>query len=89
MRLEHEADILIKIKRGSFAPLLDHGCEDDWLYIVMPFVPGITLQARMRQGPLSVHDSLTVGRDLLAGLGEAHAQGRSAPRGEAVQRGRR
>ena len=30
----------------------------------MPFIPGITLQARLRQGPLSVMDAIALGRAL-------------------------
>ena len=74
MRLEHEAHVLSRIKDGAFAPLLDYGSEDDRVYLVMPFVPGITLQARLRQGPLPVMDAITVARALLTALSQAHAQ---------------
>jgi two-component system sensor kinase len=75
MRLEHEAHVLAHIKNERFTPLLDHGAADDQVYLVMPFIPGITLQERMRRGPLSVMDTLTLGRALLTALGESHAQG--------------
>jgi two-component system sensor kinase len=74
MRLEHEAGILTHFKNGSLVPLLDHGCDQNSVYLVMPFLPGITLQARLRQGPLSVRNTLLVGRSLLATLAEAHLQ---------------
>ena len=48
MRLEHEAHVLSQIKQGLFAPLLDSGSEGDQVYLVMPFIPGITLQTRLR-----------------------------------------
>ena len=63
MRLEHEAHVLSQIKNGLFAPLLDSGSEGDQVYLVMPFIPGVTLQSRLRQGPLSVMDT----PELLAG----------------------
>ncbi len=75
MRLEHEAHVLAQVKHGPFAPLLDHGSADDQIYLVMPFIPGITLQARLRQGPLNVQDTLTLGRALLTALGAAHGRG--------------
>ncbi len=75
MRLEHEARVLAQIKNGPFTPLLDNGSTGDQLYLVMPFVPGVTLQARLQAGPLSVVDALTVGRCLLDGLREAHRHG--------------
>ena len=72
MRLEHEAHVLAQIKNGPFTPLLDYGAAGDQVYLVMPFIPGITLQARLRHGPLSVMDTMTLGRALLAALGAAH-----------------
>jgi two-component system sensor kinase len=75
MRLEHEAHVLAQIKHGPFTPLLDHGSTADQVYLVMPFIPGITLQARLRQGPLSVMDAIMLGRALLTALDAAHARG--------------
>ena len=72
MRLEHEAQVLAQIKNGLFTPLLDYGTAGDQVYLVMPFIPGITLQARLRHGPLSVMDTITLGRALLTALGAAH-----------------
>ncbi|MFM9964144.1 MAG: response regulator [Planctomycetaceae bacterium] len=75
MRLEHEAHVLSQIKNGRLAPLLDSGTEGDHVFLVMPFIPGITLQARLRQGPLPVMDAITLGRALLTSLSAAHADG--------------
>jgi len=75
MRLEYEATVLSKLKIGPSAPLLDHGYAGDQLYLVMPVIPGVTLQARLSQGPISVMETITVGRALLTGLREAHAHG--------------
>ena len=73
MRLEHEAHVLSQIKNGLFAPLLDSGSEGDQVFLVMPFIPGITLQSRLRQGSLPVMDAITLGRALLTSLSAAHA----------------
>ncbi len=76
MRLEHEAHVLAHLDPGpGLAALLDFGTEGDHVYLVMPFVPGITLQARLRQGPLSVRETITLGEALLTALGKAHARG--------------
>lgn len=75
MRLEHEAHVLSQIKNGLLAPLLDSGSEGDQVFLVMPFIPGITLQSRLRQGSLSVMDVITLGRALLTSLTAAHASG--------------
>ncbi len=73
MRLEHEAHVLSQIKTGQFAPLLDFGFASDRVHLVMPFIPGVTLQDRLRRGPLSVPEAIALGRAVLAGLGAAHA----------------
>ena len=45
-------------------------------YLVMPFVPGESLQQRLtRQGPLDVVDVLRIGQQVAEGLAAAHAQG--------------
>ena len=45
-------------------------------YLVMPFVPGESLQQRLtRQGPLDVVDTLRIGQQVAEGLAAAHAQG--------------
>ena len=76
MRLEHEARVLAHLKNvQASSPLLDHGADGDDVYLVMPYTPGITLEARLRQGPLSVMDTITLGWAILAALGEAHAAG--------------
>ena len=45
-------------------------------YLVMPFVPGESLQQRLtRQGPFDVIDVLRIGQQVADGLAAAHAQG--------------
>src|SRR5260370_22196206 len=75
MRLEHEGHVLSQIKNGLFSPLLDYGSTQDQVYLVMPFVAGITLQNRLRQRRLSVLEAIALGRGLLTALGAAHARG--------------
>jgi len=74
MRWEHEAQVLSQIRVGALPPVLDFGSERDSLYLVRPFVSGVTLEARLRQGPLAVLDALTVGQALLTALDAAHAR---------------
>jgi two-component system sensor kinase len=75
MRLEHEANVLTQIEGEGFAPLLHLGRQDGLLFLVMPLVPGITLENRLSRGPLTVRDTLTVGRCLLATLAAVHDHG--------------
>jgi two-component system sensor kinase len=75
MRLEHEANVLRQIKGQGFAPLLHLGREDGLMFMVMPLVAGVTLETRLARGPLSVQDTLTLGRCLLGGLQAVHENG--------------
>src|SRR4051794_35708597 len=43
MRLEHEAQVLRDIRSPWFAPLLEMGQDNDGVYLVVPFIAGITL----------------------------------------------
>ena len=75
MRLEHEAAALGKLSGPWACPLLDFGWSGDLLELVRPYVPGKSLQDRLAHGPLSLSDSLAVGRCLLSALKEMHAAG--------------
>src|SRR5262245_23152525 len=43
MRLEHEASVLRQLDSLAFAPLLHLGHDHGLLYLVMPFVAGVSL----------------------------------------------
>ena len=59
----------------GFVPLLDAGEAPQGRYLVMPYVPGGTLRARLKGAPLGVPETLALGRALAAALGKAHARG--------------
>jgi len=75
MRLEHESSVLRQLTSPWASLLLDLGQAEDCLYLVRDFVPGASLQARLRHGPLGFADALTVGRCLLSALKEMHGRG--------------
>ncbi len=76
LRLEHEAGVLRRLVDLGIGPLLDVGREGDAFHVVMPFVPGLTLGERIAQdGPLTVSDTIAVGRGLMRALQAAHEQG--------------
>jgi len=75
MRLEHEAGVLRHIRSPWIAPLLNLGRDEDLFYLVMAYVPGITLADRLARGPLNVDDTITLGCMLLSALQEIHDQG--------------
>ncbi len=67
-RLKHEAEVLQRLGPS----LVELWEEDDSIYLVRPFVPGITLEARLAGGPLSVSSTLGVGIAVLTALQDAH-----------------
>ncbi|HET6371528.1 MAG TPA: serine/threonine-protein kinase, partial [Nitrospiria bacterium] len=89
LRLEHEAQVLRQLRtasldqscrrafkgKPSIPPLIQVGQEDDLFYLVMPYIPGVTLRERLERGALSVRDAVTVGRSVLTALEEAHGCG--------------
>jgi len=58
----------------GFVPLLDAG-ELGGPFIVMPFLEGGTLRARLMRGPLPVAEACALVRSLALALGEAHERG--------------
>ncbi|MFY0571259.1 protein kinase domain-containing protein [Archangium lansingense] len=74
-RLEHEAGVLRSLHSPYLVPVLHFGTSGELLYLVTPFVPGISLQERLASGTLSVPESLIVGQCVLAALAEAHTHG--------------
>jgi two-component system sensor kinase len=75
LRLEHEAKVLAGIQSPWLSPLLEFARDEDVLYLVMPYLPGVTLETRLRQGPLSVREAVATGCFLLTALREAHEHG--------------
>jgi two-component system sensor kinase len=75
MRLEHEAQVLRNVDSPHLVSLLQVGREQGMLFLVMPYVEGVTLEARLKPGPLSARDALTVGAGVMRALAAAHDQG--------------
>ncbi|QEG39925.1 response regulator [Roseimaritima ulvae] len=73
MRVEHEALILCRLSTEGSAPLLSFGEEDDYLFFVMPFLEGITLQQRLQEGRLTISDALATATAIVSLLNEAHS----------------
>ncbi len=74
-RTLQEARAAARITHGNVAAIhdvIEHGSDT---FIVMEFVDGESLATRLRRGPLPIDEVLTVGRQLCAALGAAHAQG--------------
>jgi hypothetical protein len=74
-RLEHEGFVLRAVRSPWLTPLLGLGHEADQFYLVMPFVPGVTLAERLASGRLPARAAITVGRCVLSALQVAHDRG--------------
>jgi len=74
-RFTKEALALAKLSHPNIAAVYDVGEESDTAYLVMECVPGESLAARLRQGPLSVVEALSIGIQVANALTEAHEQG--------------
>ncbi len=75
LRLEHEARVLGALRTPYLTPVIEVGRQDGQVYVVTPAVPGITLEARVAQRPLTPAEALVVGRSLCAALQHAHDHG--------------
>jgi hypothetical protein len=73
-QLEHEISVLGDAKIPYAAPAQILGREKKHLYLVRPFVPGITLKLLLQHGPLKVADVLAIGNCLFSALKDVHAR---------------
>ncbi|HEX5103128.1 MAG TPA: serine/threonine-protein kinase [Pirellulaceae bacterium] len=75
-RFAREARAAAAVVHEHVVPIHNVESEHAIPFLVMQFIPGESLQARVeREGPLSVAEILRIGRQAAAGLAAAHAQG--------------
>jgi len=74
-RFRNESSAVARLNHPSIVQVFDvlEGEEGDW--IVMEFVDGPTLKDLVSDGPLPIDEALAYGRQVLAGLAEAHGKG--------------
>jgi serine/threonine-protein kinase len=64
------------LQHPNILPLFDSGEADGLLFYTMPFVEGgVTLEDRLKDGPLGLEETLRVVREIGEGLAHAHKQG--------------
>jgi serine/threonine-protein kinase len=72
-RFHREIAILGRLDHPGIVPVLESGVADTLLYLVMPFVPGETLRARLgREGQLPLAAVLGIAGSLTAAIDHAH-----------------
>jgi serine/threonine protein kinase len=75
-RFAREAQSAAAVVHEHVIPIHDVLTDGDTPYLVMQYVPGQSLQARVdERGPLDAKEVLRIARQAAAGLGAAHAQG--------------
>ena len=73
-RFQREAQLLAALNHPNIAQI--HGFEDSQIHaLVMEFVDGPTLAARIAAGPLPLDESLSIARQVAEALEAAHAHG--------------
>ena len=74
-RFAREVNALRLLDHPNLVAAVDVFVEAGYLLLVMEYVEGRTLTKRIAQGPLPPRQALVVTRQLLDGVGHAHAQG--------------
>ncbi len=75
LRLQREARAISSLNHPNICTLYDIGRDKDVDYLVMEYVEGPTLAARLRDGPLALADVLRVGIQIAEALDYAHRRG--------------
>jgi serine/threonine protein kinase len=74
-RFRKEALALARLNHANIAAVHDVGEEDGVDYIVMEFITGETLAARLKRGPLAIVEAMSMVRQVAQALEEAHEYG--------------
>ena len=74
-RLRREAMAVAAIDHPYICKIFEIGEQDAALFLVMEYVPGDTLDHRLRSGPLPAAEALRLGGEIAEALEEAHARG--------------
>jgi hypothetical protein len=74
-RLEQEAQILGELDSPFVVPSVHVGREDGLVFLVLPFVSGITLTDRVRRKPLDARETARLGGWMMMALAHAHGHG--------------
>ncbi|MDB4956838.1 MAG: sps1B [Myxococcales bacterium] len=74
-RFERETRVMSKLAHPNCVSVLDFGVWRNAPYLVMEFVDGITLRAKMDKGAMAPAQALAFARQIASGLAHAHEQG--------------
>ena len=74
-RFEREARAISQLSHAYICPLYDIGRQDGIDYLVMEYLEGETLAARLAKGPLPLAEVLRFGTEIASALDCAHRSG--------------
>ncbi|HET7904677.1 MAG TPA: protein kinase [Candidatus Eisenbacteria bacterium] len=74
-RFRREAHVLSRLAHPGVATIFDFDTQDGIDFLVMEYVPGGTLQSRLRQGPLPLDELTRIGEEIGDALDDAHKRG--------------
>jgi eukaryotic-like serine/threonine-protein kinase len=74
-RFKREAELIASLNHPHICTLHDVVSQDGSDYLVMEFIDGDTLAARLTRGPLSIDQAVRLGSEIAGALGRAHACG--------------
>ncbi len=74
-RFRREAHVLSRLSHPGVATIFDFDTQDDVDFIVMEYVPGGTLESRLRKGPLDLDELTRIGSEIGDALEDAHRRG--------------
>jgi serine/threonine protein kinase/Tol biopolymer transport system component len=74
-RFEREARAISSLNHPHICALYDIGREDSTDFLVMEYLEGETLEARLRRGPLPIEEALRIAIQIASALDAAHRKG--------------
>jgi serine/threonine protein kinase len=74
-RFQREARVVARLEHSNIVPVYDYAEHEGRPYLVMKFIEGDTLKARLQQGPLTATEIEQIVDSVGSALGYAHKQG--------------
>lgn len=74
-RFQREARVVARLEHPNIVPIYDFAEHNGYPYLVMKYIEGITLKARLAAGPLTKEEALEVIDAVGSALTYAHGQG--------------
>lgn len=74
-RFQREARLVARLEHPNIVPIYDYAEHEGQPYLVMKYIEGETLKARLQRGPLNASEVQTVIETIGAALAYAHKQG--------------